>query len=64
MFVRSSLPALQLPDTDFSSFVLARVRQLPSKAALVDADAGAQITYGQWTQAIDEPESLRVAWHA
>src|SRR5207237_537351 len=49
----SVLPELQLPNTDFSSVVLAMARQLPSKTALIDADTGTRITYGQLTGAID-----------
>src|SRR3954454_25236140 len=50
---RSMLPELQLPDTDFSSFVLAMARRLPDKMALIDADTGARLSYRQFTQAVD-----------
>jgi acyl-CoA synthetase (AMP-forming)/AMP-acid ligase II len=53
MLIRSTLPELQLPDIDFSSFVLAVARRLPDKTALIDADTGARRTYRQFIQAVD-----------
>jgi acyl-CoA synthetase (AMP-forming)/AMP-acid ligase II len=53
MIVRSTLPELTVPNTDFSTFALERARQLPNKPAIVDADSGETITYGALTEAID-----------
>jgi hypothetical protein len=53
MIVRSMLPELSLPDTDFSSFDLERARRLPNKPAFFDADSGDRLTYGQLIDGID-----------
>jgi acyl-CoA synthetase (AMP-forming)/AMP-acid ligase II len=53
MLMRSLLPELRLPNTDFSSFVMATARRLPDKTALLDADTGARLTYRHFTQAVD-----------
>ncbi len=53
MIIRSTLPDVRLPDTDFSSFVLNRARRLPHKTAIVDGSSGEQLTYGQFIDAIE-----------
>jgi acyl-CoA synthetase (AMP-forming)/AMP-acid ligase II len=53
MIVRSRLPDLRLPNTDFSTFVLERARRLPDKAAIVDVARGEAMSYRQLTAAID-----------
>jgi acyl-CoA synthetase (AMP-forming)/AMP-acid ligase II len=50
---RSPLPALSLPESDFSTFALQRARSLSDKVALIDLDTGVQTTYGQLTRSID-----------
>jgi acyl-CoA synthetase (AMP-forming)/AMP-acid ligase II len=61
MILRSARPDLSLPDTDFSSYVLERAHQLPNKLAMINADTGETITYGQLIAAIDATASSLVA---
>jgi hypothetical protein len=53
MIVRSPLADLSLPNLDFSSFVLARGRRLPDKAALIDGVTGETLTFGEFTSRVD-----------
>src|SRR5579871_1804196 len=53
MIVQSPLPALAIPDGDFSSFALRRAREVPDKVALIELESGARMTYGQFTQMVD-----------
>src|SRR3954469_9362677 len=53
MTLRSQLPDLVIPDGDFSDVVLARGRQTPDKAALIDIETGVTISYGALVAAID-----------
>jgi acyl-CoA synthetase (AMP-forming)/AMP-acid ligase II len=50
---QSPLPELDVPETDFSSFVLRRARGLGAKPALIDAATGAQLTYADLTRQVD-----------
>ncbi len=53
MIFHSPLPDLEIPDTDFSSFVLERARRQPEKTALVDAASGQRVTYGELARFAD-----------
>jgi len=52
MIFRSPYPDVVLPDMPLTSFVLRRADQLASKPALIDADSGRMLTYGQLDEAI------------
>ena len=54
MIVRSPLPDLDLPRTDFSTFVLRRARRLGDKPALIDAASGVQLSFVELVRRIDE----------
>jgi acyl-CoA synthetase (AMP-forming)/AMP-acid ligase II len=53
MPVASPLPALSVPDRDFSRVVLERARRLGDKTALVDAGTGERLSYAEFVQAVD-----------
>jgi acyl-CoA synthetase (AMP-forming)/AMP-acid ligase II len=53
MIVHSPLPALSIPDGDFSTFALLRARELADKVALIDLDDGARTTYAELTRTVD-----------
>jgi acyl-CoA synthetase (AMP-forming)/AMP-acid ligase II len=53
MILRSRLPDLAIPDSDFSSFCLARGRRAPSDIALVEGETGARTSYGAFVGLVD-----------
>ncbi|MFN8636103.1 MAG: AMP-binding protein [Chloroflexota bacterium] len=53
MIVRSPLPDLQIPEIDFSTFVLARARRQPEQPVIVEAATGTALTGGELCRAVD-----------
>ncbi len=53
MVLRSRLPALSIPDSDFSSFCLAPGRAAPDRVALIEGETGARLTYGELISSVD-----------
>jgi acyl-CoA synthetase (AMP-forming)/AMP-acid ligase II len=52
MIVRSTDPAVTIPDTTVTDFVLRKADRLADKAALIDGATGRTLTYGQLATAI------------
>ncbi len=50
--IRSPFPDVEIPDTPFTDFVLARAEDDPDKAALIDGPSGRTITYVQLVDAV------------
>src|SRR4051794_21768420 len=61
MPIHSQLPDLTIPDVDFSTFVLARGRETPTKTALIDVDTGATVSYEQFIGAVESAAARLLA---
>lgn len=53
MIVRSPLPDLEIPQSDFSTFCLARGRAAPERVALIEGETGRRLTYGEFLARVD-----------
>jgi acyl-CoA synthetase (AMP-forming)/AMP-acid ligase II len=52
MIVRSSSPAVEIPDVTVPAFVLRHAERLADKPALIDGPTGLTHTYGQLAEAV------------
>jgi acyl-CoA synthetase (AMP-forming)/AMP-acid ligase II len=52
MVIRSPFPDVEIPDTSFTDFVLARAGERGDKAALIDGPSGRTITYAELVDSV------------
>jgi acyl-CoA synthetase (AMP-forming)/AMP-acid ligase II len=53
VILHSPLPDLTIPETDFSTFALARGRSRPETVVMIEGETGARMTYGEFIGLVD-----------